>query len=91
VTCHRFLRPTDLSARQGRADNGVVFSAGGGSDAAGLHAYVRRSLDGGGNWSHVFQLPTTGLAYWVTVSQKSGLVFATAGTSDTKKAGWGPG
>ena len=71
------------------ADNGVVFSAGGGSDAAGLHAYVRRSLDGGTNWSQVLQLPTSGLAYGVTVGRKSGLVFATAGTTDTKKAGWG--
>ena len=71
------------------AANGVVFSAGGGSDAAGLHAYVRRSLDGGTNWSQVLQLPTSGLAYGVTVGRKSGLVFATAGTTDTKKAGWG--
>lgn len=70
--------------------NGVVFSAGNGADATGIfYPYVRRSLDGGANWSQMLQLPTSGLAYGVTVGQKSGLVFATAGTTDTKKAGWG--
>ncbi len=72
-------------------DNGVVFSAGSGTDLAGIpHAFVRRTLDGGQTWLPVLDLPGNGTAtsLAVTVGQRSGLVFATAMLRSMKNIQW---
>ncbi len=58
--------------------DGVVFSAGGADDSAGVrHGLLRRSLDGGQTWINVLDLPNTHSCWSVTIGA-SGLVFATA-------------
>ena len=74
------LAPGKVAGVAGMAatDDGVVFSAGGADDAAGVrHGLVRRSLDGGQTWINVLDLPNTHSCWSVTIGG-SGLVFATA-------------
>lgn len=74
------LAPGKVAGVTGMAatEDGVVFSAGGVDDAAGVrHGFVRRSLDDGQNWINVLDLPNTHGCWSVTIGA-SGLVFATA-------------